>query len=224
MILMSVFLTGQAPFKTAYLHGLVRDEKGVKMSKSLGNVIEPKVLTQKYGTDALRMALLIGVGPGADNNLGESKVKAYRNFANKIWNATRFVLMSLPEDYEHIDTGLTADDTKLISQLDDIIAEVTDDIENYRLHLAAEKLYGYFWHEFADKIIEDKKQYVGDNYNESPESKSAAFTLFEILTTSIKLLHPFMPFVTEEIWQSLPKKSNDREILMVNNWPNGNID
>src|SRR5690606_2019028 len=94
MILMSTFLTGQTPFKTVYMHGMVRDEHGRKMSKSMGNTIEPKEMTDKFGTDALRMALLVGIGPGADNNLGENKVKAYRNFANKIWNATRFVLMS----------------------------------------------------------------------------------------------------------------------------------
>ena len=215
MILMSVFFTGQSPFKTVYMHGLVRDEHGRKMSKSLGNTMEPKELTAKYGTDALRMALLVGVGPGADNNLGEPKVKAYRNFANKIWNATRFTLMSLPDNYVHKRVELTNNDQELINELRDISDDVTSDIENYRLHLAAEKLYGYFWHRFADVIIESKKDIVGDNYADSIESKSAAYTLYEILTTSLKLLHPFMPFVTEEIWQEF----SDENLLLIERWP-----
>lgn len=217
MVLMSTFFTGKIPFETVYMHGLVRDERGRKMSKSLGNTIEPKELVDKYGTDALRMALLVGIGPGADNNLGENKVKAYRNFANKIWNASRFTLQSLPEDYTHQKVVLTENDTILLNNLQDIAKEITEDIENYRLHLASEKLYSYFWHTFADEIIESKKVVVGDNYDPSnPESISAVYLLFEILSTALILLHPFMPFVTEEVWSELP---GSNKLLLVTRWP-----
>jgi len=219
MILMSTFFTGKAPFRTAYMHGLVRDAKGVKMSKSLGNTIEPSEMTDKFGTDALRMALLVGVGPGADNNMGESKVKAYRNFANKIWNASRFVLLALPESYTHKKVSVTETDQVLLGSLNTLADEISNDLNNYRLHLASEKLYGYFWHTFADEIIESKKDVVGENFDSNnPDSVSAAYTLYEILLTTLKLLHPFMPFVTEEIWSDLPNGTKNN-LLLVTKWP-----
>jgi valyl-tRNA synthetase len=216
MILMSGFLLGTIPFKTVYLHGLVRDEKGRKISKSLGNNIDPVELIEKYGADALRMALVVGVGPGSDSNLGEAKIKAYKNFANKVWNASRFVLENVPDDFSVADKPKlsTADET-YIAELNELVRDVTDDMEQYRFYLAAEKLYHYFWHTFADVIIETSKpRLMSDN---KTEQEQAVWLLHHILTTSLQLLHPFMPFITEEIWPHLP--DHEDHLLMVSAWP-----
>lgn len=224
MILMSGFLLEDIPFKTVYIHGMVRDAKGQKFSKSLNNGIEPEEIIEKYGTDALRMSMLTGVTPGGDIRFEESQVKAYRNFANKIWNATRFTLMSLPENYRHKSVDLTDHDQTLLDDFHTIATDITDDIENYRLHLASEKLYSYFWHTFADEIIESKKEFVGENFDPgNPISVSASYTLFEILSTSLKLLHPFMPFITEEIWKEIyPIIDDEQELLLISSWPINN--
>ena len=215
MILMTGTMMGTIPFKKVYLHGLVRDNKGAKMSKSLGNVIDPRDMIIKYGADATRLSLLIGVTPGNDTNLDESKIKAYKKFANKIWNATRFVLESLEGfDFEKEYTP-SKKDKKILDELNEVVKDVTDDIENYRLHLAGEKLYHYFWHTFADKIIEEAKPILmGDDVE---AKKSIQYTLLTILTTSLKLLHPFMPFITEEIWGLLPIKN--KKMLIIEPWP-----
>lgn len=216
MILMSTCLTGQLPFKTVYLHGLVRDEKGQKISKSLGNNIDPVRMTEQYGTDALRMSLIVGVGPGSDNNLSDDKIRAYKKFANKVWNIARFVIENT-EDTMY-DTGFdayTENDNALRIARHKLLMEITEDIESYRLYLAAEKLYHYTWHDFADKILEESKTIFENGTKEEIASRTQFLmhTLLKILLT----LHPFMPFITETIWQELPYKNTD--LLMVAKWP-----
>ena len=194
MILMSEFLLGEIPFKTVYLHGLVRNQKGEKLSKSLGDNADPLSITSQYGTDALRMALIVGVGPGSDSKLSNDKLKAYKNFANKIWNIARFVL-SQERDGEL--------DKELVDEFDALAKDITDDMENYHFYIAAEKIYAYVWHRFADEIIEEAKKQPGRGE-----------TLYYILENSLKLLHPFMPFITEEIWSELKGS-----LLMIEPWP-----
>jgi valyl-tRNA synthetase len=218
MILMSGYLLGEVPFKTVYLHGMVRDNKGRKISKSLGNNIDPVEINEKYGADALRMSMVVGIGPGSDTSLGEDKIRAYKKFSNKIWNASRFVLENVYDlDFE-AEINLSETDQKNIDELDGILKDVTDDIENYRLYLASEKLYHYFWHTFADKIIEESKESLNGDDKEARQSTQKM--IYIILTKNLKALHPFIPFVTEDIWSSLPKsKEKDSDILMIANWP-----
>jgi len=216
MVLMSGFLLGEIPFDTVYLHGLVRDEKGAKISKSLGNNIDPLELIEKYGADALRMALVVGVGPGSDLSLSENKIKAYKHFSNKIWNATRFVLTNMNDEFDYEQKPpLVEIDQQYIKELENLTKDVTSDLEQYRLYLAGEKLYHYFWHTYADIIIEGAKERLRNGNN--TEKKSAEWTLVHILVSSLKLLHPFMPFVTESIWKDFPIKH--KKILMVEKWP-----
>lgn len=198
MVMFGLYLTDKAPFHTVYLHGLVNDAKGKKMSKSKGNVIDPIVLTNKYGTDALRMALIVGNTPGTDLSLSEDKIKGYKNFANKLWNIARFVFSQENSTQENKNL-----DKKLIEEFFALTQDITDDMNNFRFHIAAEKIYSYIWHRFADGIIEESKK--RSDLNE---------TLYFILENSLKLLHPFMPFVTEEIWQEL-KKPN---LLIIEPW------
>ncbi|MFQ5541155.1 MAG: valine--tRNA ligase [Candidatus Paceibacteria bacterium] len=216
MIMLSIYRTGTVPFKNVYFHGLVLDAKGKKMSKSKGNVISPLDVTKQFGTDALRMGLVIGNTPGTDLNLDPQKVGAYKKFANKLWNITRFVLTETEGvDFSKPIEKRTDADKKVLERLREIIADVTDDFENFKYHLASEKLYHYVWHEFADQILEESKLVLNGDDTEAKLSRQ--HTLYEVLTTSLKLLHPFMPFVTEEVWQSLPKK--DAELLIIANWP-----
>ena len=196
MLMLGLYRTGEVPFKYVYMHGLVRDAKGKKMSKSKGNVISPLEISDQYGTDALRMGLVVGNTPGTDLNLDPNKIGAYKKFANKLWNITRFVLSQ---------ERAGAIDQKLKDEFDAMAQDVTSDIEQYRIHLAAEKLYHYVWDRFAAQIIEESKG--------KPEYSA---TLYYILENSLKLLHPFMPFVTEEIWGSMPGKA---DLLMVERWP-----
>jgi valyl-tRNA synthetase len=216
MIIFGLYLSQKTPFHTVYLHGLVNDAQGKKMSKSKGNVTNPLDLTAKYGTDALRMALTVGNAPGSDLALGEDKIKAYKHFANKIWNASRFVLENLEGfAYENKPTLLEEDEARL-KEFKEHLKDVTVDLDSLRIHLAAEKLYHYFWHTFADKIIEELKERV---YRGGEQEKlSAQWTLYHILINSLRTLHPFMPFITEEIWSLLPHKK-DREFLMIDQWP-----
>lgn len=215
MVLMSTFHLGQLPFRNVYLHGLVRDAKGQKMSKSLGNIIDPLDMIAKYGADATRLSLLVGAAPGADIKLSEDKIKGYKHFTNKLWNITRFILSNTVDATFEKPDVLPARDTEILASLTAVTTEATADIEAYRLHLAAEKLYHYVWHELADKILEESKTVL---MKDDAEAKAARqYTLYTCLTTSLALLHPFMPFVTEAIWQRLPKK--DAEFLMVAQWP-----
>jgi valyl-tRNA synthetase len=219
MILMSGYLLGDVPFRTVYLHGLVRDAQGRKMSKSLGNIIDPVDMIEKYGADATRLSLIIGTGPGNDSKLSEDKIKGYKHFANKIWNVTRFVLSSIDGLDMETAPELLTEDKEAIAALEAVIKEVTEDIEKYRFYLAGEKLYHYFWHTFADVILESSKSRIfGDD---EKSKRSAQWMLWKILETNLKALHPFMPFVTEEIWEMLPKKdkTKNKKLLIIETWP-----
>ncbi len=211
MILFSTYALNEVPFKQVYLHGLVRDAQGRKMSKSIGNVLDPRDLTAKYGTDALRMSLMVANGPGNDLKLGEDKVKAYKLFANKIWNATRFVLEKTA-DFEDDTVELIEEDTQLLSAWEAVKNDIASDLENYRLHLASEKIYNYFWKTFCDVIIETHKVRIMEN----KDKDSAQKLLLTLLREQIKVLHPFMPFITEEIWKYL--KDDGEDMLMVAKW------
>ncbi len=211
MILFSTYALNQPPFTHVYLHGLVRDAQGRKMSKSIGNVLDPRDLSAKYGTDALRMSLMVANGPGNDLKLGEDKVKAYKLFANKIWNATRFVLEKTA-DYEDVDTALTKEDQELYDGWQTVKADITFDLENYRLHLASEKIYDYFWKTFCDSIIETRKIRI----MEDRDKLSAQKLLITLLREQMIVLHPFMPFITEEIWKDIKGEGDD--MLLVTKW------
>jgi len=217
MVLMSTYNLGDIPFKTVYLHGLVRDTKGRKMSKSLGNVIDPLLMIEKYGADATRLSLVMGNTPGQDLKLSEDKVRGHKHFANKLWNIARFVLGNTEDFDRESKPELTPHDKEKIKKCEKIIKEITKDIEKYRLYLAGEKLYHYMWHTFADIIIEESKKHLKDG---SPEKdrQSTQYMLFFIFTTIVKLLHPFMPFVTEEVW-SLTWGEKNNKPLMVESWP-----
>lgn len=215
MILMSTYLTGEVPFSQALIHGLVRDKQGRKFSKSLDNGIEPEEVIEQFGTDALRMSLLVGAPVGNDINFNIDNVRGYRKFANKVWNIARFIFMNLPDGYEHTSQPhLSADDEKLLEEGKTFVKEVTDYMEAYQLHLASEKIYHYVWHRFADEIIEESKECLA---KEGDEALSRRWVLVEIFSYALKMLHPHMPFVTEEIWQSMPSKK--RDFLMVEEWP-----
>lgn len=218
MILMSTYHTGQVPFRNVYMHGLVRDEKGKKMSKSLGNVIDPLTMIEKYGADATRLSLIIGAAPGNDMPLSENKVKGYKNFANKVWNISRFVLTHTIDVDMAAPMAKSARDEEILTTLRSTVVEVTAEIEKFNLYLAAEKAYHYVWGELAAVILEESKPILA---GEDVQAKLARQqVLVECLTTSLKLLHPFMPFVTETIWQELPKEMKDADLLMVAKWPN----
>jgi valyl-tRNA synthetase len=215
MILMTGFLREEVPFSHVYLHGIVRDEDGKKMSKSLGNVLDPLDMISEYGADATRFSLVVGTAPGNDISISEDKIRGYKHFTNKIWNASRFVLSNIEQ--HHIDTKpeLTAVDRQALEELDELCREVTQQLEDFKLYLAGERLYHYFWHTFADVIIERSKEAL---YGDDEAARhSAAYTLYQILTTNLKLLHPFMPYVTEEIWSHFPHA--DTDMLMVASWP-----
>lgn len=213
MILMTEFALGSVPFKTVYLHGLVRDAQGRKMSKSLGNNMDPLDIAAKYGADAARMALIVGNTPGTDMRISEDKIKGYKHFGNKLWNIARFIF----ENTKGADSTapLTETDAAHLATLKELVADVTKDMEEYRAYLAAEKLYHYAWHELADKIIEESKPILkGEDVAAKASRQALLLSLFD---TTLRLLHPFMPFVTEEIWQSHPHK--DAKTLMVATWP-----
>ena len=219
MVIFGLYLAQKVPFHTIYLHGLVNDEKGKKMSKSKGNVVNPRDLTEKYGTDALRMALIIGNTPGMDLALSEARVKGYKHFANKLWNIARFIL----ENTKQMDpsTELTEADKVLKGEFDALAKDVTSDIEEYRVYLAAEKLYHYAWHRLADEILEESKPIFFNEDESNANAKRSRQTLLRsLLSDLLKLLHPFVPFVTEEIWQNIPTTSAENEnLLMVTHWP-----
>ncbi len=212
MILMTEYALGTVPFRMVYLHGLVRDAQGKKMSKSLGNALDPLEIAQKYGADAGRMALIAGTAPGTDSKISEDKIKGYKHFANKVWNITRFILTNCTAPA----TDLNAADTALSEEWHGMTKKVTDDIEQYRLHIAAETLYQYIWTRFADEILEESKIVLGDADEEARVSRQKL--LLDLLTGSIKLLHPFMPFITEAIWEMLPVESK-RQFVMIEPWP-----
>lgn len=216
MIMLGLYMTKKVPFHTVYLHGLVLDAQGKKMSKSKGNVINPLDLTAKYGTDAFRIGLIVGNTPGTSLALDENRIRGYRNFANKIWNASRFVLMNLADFSPQARHKLTPADKKTLNDLKTLVQETTRLMDSFRFYKASENLYHYFWHTFADKIVEDQKGRL--NGEDKKEREASQYLLLEILQTTLKLLHPFMPFITEEIYQQLPLK-NKKESLMIEQWP-----
>ena len=230
MIMLGLYVTGEVPFKNVYLHGLVLDAKGLKMSKSKGNVIDPLSLTEKYGTDAFRIGLVIGNTPGTSLALAEERIRGYGKFANKIWNATRFVLENT-QDYEDdkIEIKYDEEDEKSDAELKKLITEITKEMDNYKFYIVAEKLYHYFWHTFADIIIERSKKKIIEGKN----AESAKMLLRTQLTTLLKALHPFIPFVTEEIWGMIPTRntthnvvgiSDRKNLLMIEKWPYDRVD
>ncbi len=214
MIFSALEYTGVAPFKTVLFHGIVRDAQGRKMSKSLGNGIDPLVEIEKYGADALRFTLATGNSPGNDMRYAPERVEASRNFANKIWNAARFLLMNLEDDKEMaLPETLSLEDKWILSKYNTLVAEVTDNLEKYELGLAVQKLYDFIWDVFCDWYIEISKSRLS---MEKEFADSARAVLVYVFSGVLKLLHPFMPFITEEIWQSLPHSG---EAIMVANWP-----
>ncbi len=215
MVLMSGFHMGEVPFKQVYLHGLVRDAQGRKMSKSLGNIINPLDMIGKYGADATRLSLIVGAVPGADIKLSEDKIKGYKHFANKVWNISRFVLTAVEGASLTPPEVCSPIDQDILEELRVITADVTKEIDESRLYLAAEKIYHYVWHRLADEILEESKAILIGGDEELKASRQ--YVLYTCLTTSLKLLHPFMPFITETIWQNLPTKESD--YLMVAQWP-----
>lgn len=217
MILMSGYLLGDIPFRTVYFHGIVRDKDGRKFSKSLNNGIDPLDVIAAYGTDALRMSMTIGIGPGSDVRFDMDKVKAYRNFTNKLWNIGRFILLHAEEKNTRKKVTFSSKQQKQLRELAALTKKVTKHLDAFEFHHAAELLYHYTWHTFADKIIEETKpQLAGGN----PEEHSCAIAfLLEIYGTLLKLLHPFMPFVTEEIWAQLPENGKKKKLLMIERWP-----
>ena len=208
---------GEAPFKHVLIHGLVRDSQGRKMSKSLGNGIDPLEVIDRYGTDALRFALTSGNAPGNDQRYLPEKVEAARNFANKIWNATRFVLLNFDEepDFSKVDTNkFTTADKWILSSCNKLIKEVTDNLEKFELGVALSKVYDFMWDCFCDWYIEFAKPRLFDETD--PTRLEAQYVLNDVLIKCLKLLHPFMPFITEELYQSLYK---DSDSIMISKWP-----
>jgi len=200
---------GEIPFKTVYMHGMVLDKNGKKMSKSKPeNAINPLVTIDKYGADALRMAMLVGVGPGQDVSLSEDKIRAYSKFSNKIWNATRFVLENTEGFNMDSKPEIEEGHQKFIDKWEELVKEITKEMEEFKFYLVGEKLYHFFWHTFADVVIEELKNSMTD---------SAKYTLLHLLMEQLKALHPFMPFITEEIWGSLP--GNEDKLIMIEKWP-----
>ena len=206
---------GEVPFDTVFIHGIVRDELGRKMSKSLGNGIDPLLVIDKYGADALRMTLATGNSPGNDMRFSEKKVEASRNFANKIWNAARFILMNLGENEPapHIPADLALEDKWILAQFNALVKEVTENLEKFELGIAIAKLYDFIWDVFCDWYIELAKIRL-QKHDETTETAKAV--LIYVLSETLKLLHPFMPFITEEIWQTLP---HEGETIMLSPWP-----
>ncbi|MBR7058435.1 MAG: valine--tRNA ligase [Stomatobaculum sp.] len=224
MVFSALEQTGKVPFHTVLIHGLVRDSQGRKMSKSLGNGIDPLEVIEKYGADALRLTLITGNAPGNDMRFYWERVEASRNFANKVWNASRFIMMNLGESAPAEPAELTgnagsggtlqAADKWILSKCNDLAKEVTENLDKYELGIALQKVYDFIWEEFCDWYIEMVKPRLWDK--EDPTRDAALWTLKEVLSRSLKLLHPFLPFVTEEIYCNL---NEEEETIMTSAWP-----
>jgi valyl-tRNA synthetase len=213
MILMTQYTLGTIPFKDILLTGVVRDGQGRKFSKSLGNGIDPIDIAAKYGSDAGRMALILGTAPGTDMKLSEDKIKGQKLFANKLWNITRFILSNI--EGLDLEAGLTLQDQEHYKAWKIDLKKITDDIENYNLHTASESIYHYIWDTLASTILEESKPLLLSEDLTVKQSRQKL--LYVLLTESLTVLHPFMPFVTESIWQLLPEKQ--KPILMISSWP-----
>ncbi len=216
MLFSALEYTGQVPFDTVLIHGLVRDAQGRKMSKSLGNGIDPLEIIDQYGADALRFTLATGNSPGNDMRFSDEKVEASRNFANKIWNAARFILMNLDENEyaPYVPKNLAIEDKWILSKYNDLVKDVTDSLEKFELGLAVQKLYDFIWDVFCDWYIEIAK--IRLNGECATAKATVKAVLVYVMSNTLKLLHPFMPFITEEIWQTLP---HDGDSIMISDWP-----
>ncbi|MCS6897740.1 MAG: class I tRNA ligase family protein, partial [Nitrospira sp.] len=219
MIMMGLKFMGDVPFRDVYIHALVRDAEGQKMSKSKGNVIDPLHVMNKYGADALRFTLASMASPGRDVKLAEERIEGYRNFANKIWNAARFALMYLDGPRAAIPLSeRTFPDRWIVSRLNRTIETVTSELEAYRFDRAASTLYQFIWHEYCDWYIELIKPALQEA--DHPDGPTCRQTLAETLETMMRLLHPFMPFITEEIWQTIPHQGDS---IAVQSYPTANL-
>ena len=221
MIFSGLEHTGQKPFKDVLIHGLVRDELGRKMSKSLGNGVDPLEVIDKYGADALRLTLVTGNAPGNDMRWTETKVTNSRNFANKLWNASRYILMNLPEDMQGavLPENLPIEDMWILSLYNDLIKNVTSNLDSYELGVAVQNLFDFIWDVYCDWYIELTKPRIAEG---GETARAAQNVLVYVMQGILKLLHPFMPFITEEIWQSMPivaDKDNNPESIMISAWP-----
>ncbi len=216
MVFSALEQTGKSPFKHVLIHGLVRDDQGRKMSKSLGNGIDPLDVIDKYGADALRLTLITGNAPGNDMRFYWERVENSRNFANKIWNASRFIMMNIEKaDFTNVSlSDLTTADKWILSKVNSLVTEMTDNMEKYELGIAVSKVYDFIWEEFCDWYIEMVKPRL---YNDADETKAAAlWTLKTVLIQALKLLHPYMPFITEEIFCNI---QDEEESIMISSWP-----
>lgn len=205
----------EEPFKTVYIHGLVRDAQGRKMSKSLGNGIDPLEIIEQYGADALRFTLVTGNSPGNDMRFSTEKVEASRNFANKIWNASRFIQMNLTIDNAELPADLALEDKWILHKYNELVKAVTENIDKYELGIAVQKLYDFIWDNFCDWYIEIVKPRL-QNHDDVAANERAQKVLCYVLRGTMQLLHPFMPFITESIWQALPHEGPS---IMVSKWP-----
>jgi valyl-tRNA synthetase len=228
MIFFGIEFMGEPPFHTVYLHGTVRDEQGQRMSKTKGNVIDPTIITKTFGSDALRFTLITAGAPGADMKLSEQRVESNRNFGTKIWNATRFVLRGLdPAGIAHDADGTplapqradtTLADRWILSKLESLTADVDDLIANFQLGEAGRRIYEFLWSEYCDWYIESTKVVL--NGDDAAKQTAARQTLVYVLERSLRLLHPFMPFLTEELWQHLPHAGDS---IMIAPWPEADL-
>lgn len=216
MIFSGLHYTGQKPFTDVYIHGLLRDSQGRKMSKSLGNGIDPLEIIEQYGADALRLTLITGNAPGNDMRWSEAKLNNSRNFANKLWNASRYILMNLPEDMDkaELPENLPIEDKWLLSLYNELIKDVTSNIDAYEFGIACGKVYDFIWDIYCDWYIELTKPRIAEG---GETAKAAQNVLVYVMAGLLKLLHPFMPYITEEIWQSMPVEDQP-ESIMVSDW------
>ena len=221
--MMGIENTGQVPFRTVFLHGLIRDATGAKMSKTRGNTMDPLELIDQYGTDALRFALTTGTAPGNDLRFGTNRLEAARNFANKVWNASRFVISGLDDKcsldgWQELSNIGHREDRWIVSRLDRVTSEVNQSLRNFELGDAQQKLYDFFWNDYCDWYIEMAKLRLRSGQGPSPLP-----ALAHVLERTLRLLHPFMPFITEEVWQNLcsklPRDNTDVESIMVSEYP-----
>ena len=228
MVMLGLYITGEIPFHDALFHGIVNDPYGKKMSKSKGNVVNPLELVDQYGADAVRFALVYGNATGSDQSLSYPKLDAARKFTNKLWNMARFIEYQMQQDSElkievknltelkdslDENSNQYEEDAQMIKHMDEVVSEITKYIENYQFNLGAERLYEFAWHEFADVYIEHVKQLIQNKDTNKQISFTILVSTFVII---LKLLHPFMPFVTEEIFDLL---THSEKPLIIQSWP-----
>ena len=217
MILMTGFFLDEVPFKTAYIHGIVRDQDKKKMSKSKGNAVDPLGIAETYGMDAVRMALVVGNAPGTDPVISEDKIRGYRNFATKCWNIGRFLEMNgvfSEKATSHKPLAISEQDKRYVADFEAVHKKITNLMDTYQFHEASNEIYHYIWHTFADKIVEEVKPRI----REGNDADSARAMLYNIFRRSLVLLHPFMPFVTEAIYQEYFAVNSKEKMLITATW------